>query len=159
MESIAPTWVGQTLEDIYPSTELDDGATIRLFSHDQNQFGISVDGESICLQGTLRCEGKTLPEYGTSPLFSITCDTETYIGSDRYHFSPARSSDTDIIRSYVCDGQDSSIRPTWKLLGFFPEGSCDFLTNAIFDETFCSTSVSFMCVQIMIKCMTKIVFK
>ena len=142
METIASTWVGEVFQEKYSLGEMD-GTSIHLYSTDQNVFGSHVESDSTkCLQGASRCVGKSVPTYGMTPLFAMSCGNKHYVGSDRYHFSPARSNETETIRSYACEGETSGVRPQWKLLGFFVEGSCNFLINAIYDASFCSTSVS-----------------
>ena len=105
---------------------------------------------------------------GYTPYFYVTCGTETYYGSDPYHFTPDFSTlvgetvengafpdhgfiatptdsvwtlnDNDIVngivRSYACEGLDATVRPTWKLLGFFPS-SCSPSSSLNYDETVC----------------------
>ena len=142
MESVASTWVGEVFQERYALGEMD-GTSIHLYSNNQNVFGAHVEGDSTnCLQGVSRCVGKSVPTYGMRPLFAVSCGNEHYVGSDRYHFSPSRTSETETIRSYACEGEAPGIRPKWKLLGFFEDGACNFLTNAIYDSSFCSTSVS-----------------
>ena len=41
-----------------------------------------------------------------------------------------------IVRSYACEGLDATVRPTWKILGFFPS-SCSPSTSLSYDETIC----------------------
>lgn len=137
----APSWVDEVYEDVYHEGDMT-GTEIHLYSNDENTFGGYVAGGSSCLQGVSRCTGKSVPEFGLRPLFAITCGANKYVGSDRYHFAPPRANETETIRPYACDGELPSVRPTWKLLGFFPEGSCDFLIGASYDKDFCATSVS-----------------
>jgi len=141
MESVGAGWKGETYEDHFASGEMT-GTDIHLYSNDASSFGAYIDGGDACLQGVSRCSGKSVPGAGLSPLFAMACGSSQYVGSDRYHFAPSRSSNTDPIRSYVCDGEDDDVRPSWKLLGFFAEGSCSFLDGASYDSLFCSTSVS-----------------
>lgn len=42
-----------------------------------------------------------------------------------------------IVRSYACEGLDATVRPTWKLLGFFNEDSCSPSSSTHYDETVC----------------------
>ena len=86
--------------------------------------------------------GKSAPEFGMRPLYAVTCGDKKYVGSDQYIFSPRREYELETIRSYACEGETVDIRPEWKLLGFFEEGSCQFLESAAYDSEFCSTAVS-----------------
>ena len=155
MENVASSWVDEVYQDVYTLGEMS-GTNIYLFSNDQNSFGANMEDEISCSQGNLVCEGKSVPQNGMSPLFAITCGNSTYVGSDRYHFSPPRASEKETIRSYVCYGEDNDVRPEWKLLGFFVEGRCDLLKNAKYDPHFCALPVSqsffnFLCSSIKIK--------
>ena len=65
---------------------------------------------------------------GKKPFFYVTCGATTYVGPDPYALSPYdnfpnHGNTTNIVRSYVCKGQQST-RPTWKLLGFFNPDEC-----------------------------------
>jgi len=99
---------------------------------------------------SLVCSGRSTPEYGNVPFFYVSCGASTYFGPNPYHFTPSFGSifpghgnTNNLVRSYLCDGLDASIRPSWKLLGFFnPAGSgCTSLANATYDETVCLTQV------------------
>lgn len=138
VEETAPSWIPEVFEDIYPLGEMTNGRWIFLFSTDSDTFGVFLlDDKNTCSKGVSRCVGKSIPEPGRKPLFAITCGDQHYVGFDPYFFSPPRVNDKDTIRSYVCQGQDMSLRPHWKLLGFFEEGSCEFLKAAKYNEHFC----------------------
>ena len=138
MEKTASVWKSEVYEDLYPLGEMS-GVDIHLYSTDATVFGAFVTGGQKCLQGVSRCIGKTVPQPGLTPLFSITCGNSTYLGSNQYFFSPPRLNNTDLLRSYACVGEPVNVRPEWKLLGFFEEGSCNFLKNATYHNSFCST--------------------
>eukprot|EP00986_Skeletonema_menzelii_P001282 scaffold338_cov155-Skeletonema_menzelii.AAC.16 len=82
---------------------------------------------------TLECSGFSTPKPGYSPFFYVTCGSSSYLGPDPYFFTPGNgetftfpgmsNNNSEYIRSYVCEGQDMSVRPTWKLIGFF-DSSC-----------------------------------
>jgi len=133
MEAQGKAWVEEAYEVHIPLGELE-GDDIHLFSADETSFTVAV-GSGTCPQGVNRCTGKSAPGYNLIAHFAITCGSNSYVGSDRYAFSPARASDTDNVRSYVCDGETNDTRPTWQLLGYFQDGSCDFLLNASYDST------------------------
>ena len=136
MVNVAPLWVDEVYEDLYSLGEMS-GTSIRLYSNDEKTFGATVDINSSCSQGQRRCEGMSVPHFGMKPLFAISCGSKRYVGSDRYYFAPSRSSGADIIRPYLCDDEDLSVKLEWKLLGFFVEGSCNFLRSARYDDSFC----------------------
>lgn len=96
-------------------------------------------------QAVLACEGKSTPSVGVVPFFYITCGSATYFGSDPYHFAPPfdnqfpdHGSVHKIIRSYVCkDESDLSVRPTWKLMGFFNKNTCTSLSSHVYNKDIC----------------------
>jgi len=136
MPSIAQEWKPEVYEDIYSLGEMS-GTDIHLISTDDATFGALVSEEGASCSGEVRCTGKSVPQFDSTALFAISCGNNNYVGSDQYHFSPSIASD-NIIRSYACEGEAIDVRPVWKLLGFFEEGSCDFLQNAVYDSNFCS---------------------
>jgi hypothetical protein len=95
----------------------------------------------------LVCSGTSTPSPGHVPFFYVTCgESRTYLGPDPYHFAPPFGSRfpghgniTNIVRSYVCDGEDSSVRPTWKLMGFYnsTDADCASLRTATYDGGIC----------------------
>lgn len=142
MEARSSPWVDEVYHDIFPLGEMTGGVDIHLYSNSNDIFGAYVEGGSSCLQGVSRCVGKSIPSFGMRPLYAVTCGNKKYVGSNQYVFSPARASETETIRSYACEGEAADVRPEWKLLGFFEEGSCMFLESATYDSEFCSTAVS-----------------
>ncbi|EJK54923.1 hypothetical protein THAOC_25402, partial [Thalassiosira oceanica] len=102
-------------------------------------------GPTSCGSDTavVACSGWSTPQSGKSPFFYITCGTNTHVGQDPYHFSPSFG-DTfpghapagETVRSYVCDGQSNTVRPTWKLLGFFSP-DCAGIGSATLDDSVC----------------------
>merc|ERR1719356_1404311 len=100
---------------------------------------------------TLVCSGTSAPSPGKVPFFYVTCGLQTYLGSDPYHFTPDfgaafpnHGSPSTPVRSYVCDGQDASIRPSWKLIGFFDpnDARCTDLATSLYDESVCPAANS-----------------
>ncbi|KAL7547612.1 hypothetical protein ACHAWF_010891 [Thalassiosira exigua] len=103
--------------------------------------------ETECPEGGVElpvCSGKSSPSVGHVPYFYVTCEESTYFGKDPYHFTPpfgaeypAHGTVDDPVRSYLCNGLDATVRPTWKLMGFFPsEGAdCASLEGATYDES------------------------
>ena len=94
---------------------------------------------------SLVCTGKTTPSAGYLPWFYIKCGSSTFFGQDPYHFTPYSGTEFQFpghstanypVRSYVCDGQPISVRPSWKLVGFFND-SCASLATSTYDETVC----------------------
>merc|ERR1712157_495543 len=100
---------------------------------------------------TLVCSGTSAPSPGKVPFFYVTCGLQTYLGSDPYHFTPDfgaafpnHGSPSTPVRSYVCDGPDASIRPSWKLIGFFDpnDARCTDLATSLYDESVCPAANS-----------------
>jgi hypothetical protein len=100
---------------------------------------------------TLQCSGFSTPQPGGyHPFFYVTCGSSSYLGPDPYVFAPGNGNGTDdwfmfpgmssdnneTIRSYVCANEDPSVRPTWKLMGFFTS-ACAPLSDAVFDDNIC----------------------
>ncbi|KAL9178843.1 hypothetical protein ACHAXT_003974 [Thalassiosira profunda] len=94
----------------------------------------------------LACAGASTPQANRVPFFYMTCGPQTYFGPNPYHFTPefaatfpGHSGIDNPVRSYLCDGLDSSIRPTWKMMGFFDptDAGCIALASSTFDETVC----------------------
>jgi hypothetical protein len=145
MEAIGNDWVGEVYEDLVDSTDFTgSGTVIRLKLSDASTFGAEIDGVNNCIQGSLICEGRSLPEFNTVPLFYVTCGSSTYVGTNKYYFAPARNNVNEPIRSYLCEvgGIIQEIRPTWKLLGFFNDGACAGLQDSMYDMNFCPTTLS-----------------
>jgi hypothetical protein len=96
---------------------------------------------------TLVCSGSSTPRSGYVPFFYVTCgSSSTYFGPNPYHFTPSFGSRfpghgdiSNLVRSYVCDGLDISIRPSWKLMGFFDPTNvnCISFPTATYDATVC----------------------
>ena len=95
---------------------------------------------------TLECSGYSAPTQGYSPFFYVTCGSSSYLGPDPYFFTPGNdesfifpgmSNDNNKkIRAYLCDGQDASVRPTWKLIGFF-DSVCALGSGVTYDDDIC----------------------
>lgn len=91
------------------------------------EFGLTSSPNTPCARNKnirLVCEGNSIPSVNKVPYFFITCGNKTYVGSDRYYFTPTSLTDDDFIRSYSCTGETIDVRPTWKLLGYFEEEIC-----------------------------------
>ena len=124
-----------------------------MYSEDGTTYGIAIASAvggttTSCSKGTSRCIGSSVPGNNLEPYFTITCGASTYLGPDKYHFSPAQSTTGTYdqwtpIRSYICDGMASTVRPTWKLMGYFPplNAGCQALQNSTYSETFCTVSL------------------
>eukprot|EP00573_Skeletonema_grethae_P002718 CAMPEP_0201686088 /NCGR_PEP_ID=MMETSP0578-20130828/653_1 /ASSEMBLY_ACC=CAM_ASM_000663 /TAXON_ID=267565 /ORGANISM="Skeletonema grethea, Strain CCMP 1804" /LENGTH=955 /DNA_ID=CAMNT_0048170085 /DNA_START=103 /DNA_END=2970 /DNA_ORIENTATION=+ len=96
---------------------------------------------------TLECSGFSTPTPGYSPIFYVTCGSSSYLGPDPHFFTPGNgetftfpgmsNNNDEKIRSYACEGQDASVRPTWKLIGFF-DPSCVMLGPGLaYDDEIC----------------------
>ena len=94
------------------------------------------------------CQGWSTPKAGYVAYFFITCGSSTRVSWDPYYFTPGSGTEFNFpghanatstsfaIRSYVCDGQDQSIRPSWTLLGFFPT-TCSSVAALSYDDNIC----------------------
>jgi hypothetical protein len=135
----AADWVSEVYQVQREAGQMQ-GRAIHLYSVDKTTFGATVNG-SACGEATaaLVCTGRTTPQTTTQePLFAISCGSQVYVGTDLYHFSPARATDgSEVIRSYVCDDEPAGVRPKIKLLGWFPDGECAAIHNASFREDLC----------------------
>jgi hypothetical protein len=156
----AQEWLGEVIEEVHDSSKTSEGVggegenktQIILHSNaDASVVGVTVGSSrtscgspgSMTLQ---RCQGYASPMPNAVRLFAIECGhgaNETYIGSDLYHFAPKGPlGDEKVLhhRPYICDGHGiRGRRPRWKLLGFFPQGSCDSVQAAAFDSKFCES--------------------
>jgi hypothetical protein len=121
---------------------------------DGNEFTIvtasSVHGNSTTCDNPLAsliCSGTSTPSPGRVPFFYVKCGTLlTYFGTDPYHFTPPFGSRfpghgniDNMVRSYVCDKMDISVRPDWKLMGFFnsSDTGCLSLVQARYNSEIC----------------------
>jgi len=97
---------------------------------------------------TLACSGFSTPKAGYVPFFHITCGASNYLGPDPYHFTPGNgewftfpglsNNNAQKIRSYACAGEVESVRPTWKLLGWFDPLTCSSLGSGLsYDDNIC----------------------
>eukprot|EP00586_Coscinodiscus_wailesii_P007311 CAMPEP_0172487248 /NCGR_PEP_ID=MMETSP1066-20121228/16236_1 /TAXON_ID=671091 /ORGANISM="Coscinodiscus wailesii, Strain CCMP2513" /LENGTH=699 /DNA_ID=CAMNT_0013253729 /DNA_START=128 /DNA_END=2230 /DNA_ORIENTATION=+ len=141
-------WVSEVKQEIIEHADFS-GRVVTLVTKDDDTdtFGALVagddDDDDDCGTSTsVVCTGLTTPGDELEPLFYMTCgEDKKYVGSNRYYFSPEPQD--DVMRSYVCDGEEFSVRPTWKLLGFFEEGACDGLKEGRrYDADFCKADVA-----------------
>jgi len=97
---------------------------------------------------TLECSGFSTPKTGHVPFFYITCGASSYLGPDPYHYTPGNgqwfsfpgmtTDNTQKIRSYACAGEVASVRPTWKLIGWFDASTCLSLGSGMtYDDNIC----------------------
>jgi len=145
----AHKWLDEIMEQVsQPSERMTSSQETRIVLHsnlDATIVGVTVGTQSSCgPSGTTiqRCQGFAMPVTNTFRLFAIECGlNQTYIGYDLYHFSPSEldAHGTFHYRPYICDDLGShGPRPRWKLLGYFPLGSCSSVEGAKFDSDFCS---------------------
>jgi len=110
----------------------------------------SVQGTSTTCtspSADLECSGFSTPKQGYSPFFYVTCGSSSYLGPDPYFFTPGNgdwftfpgmsNNNTLKIRSYACEGQDPSVRPTWKLIGFFNSTCVSLGSGVTYDDDIC----------------------
>ena len=139
MISLGKDWKDEIHDDIIDRSEYSP-KQIYLYSVDDQSFGVAIEDQEPCAKGIQRCSGYAAPQPDHRPLFFMACGDEKYLGVNKYHFSPSRASTSDTIRSYVCNNDQTlgGVRPTWKLMGYFRSGECDFLQNAEYDESLCT---------------------
>lgn len=154
VQTSALPWVDETDHQLLTNNDLN-GRRLEMYSENGITYGIAIASAvggitTTCGRGTSRCIGSSVPGSGLEPYFTVTCDTTTYLGPNKYHFSPAQSRTGGYdqwtpLRSYICDGMASTIRPTWKLMGYFPlTADCQALQSATYDESFCGVRVYVM---------------
>jgi len=102
------------------------------------------------------CSGFSTPQSGNVPFFYISCGTgSSYFGPNPYHFTPGSGTAftfpghgdvNNLVRSYLCADQANTVRPTWKLMGFFDadDAGCISLATKMYDETTCDAGVDNM---------------
>jgi len=140
MDSLASKWAEQvsqtgSIPGDYP------GRPVHLFAFTDSsdgsaRFGIDLDPSCGILglsNKNATCVGQTTPQPGTEPLFAIQCGNMSYVGIDPYHFAPPGTGRF----AYLCDGMDASVRPSWKLLGYFARDACSALATAAIDPNYC----------------------
>lgn len=134
----AATWVSETFQDLIPAGEHRAREIQLLSSLDGNTFGASFEGQVCERKGRIACTGVSTPKPGLNAHFYIKCGDMRYVGSDRYIFSESHNpSEKAAFRSYSCKG-DLSLRPQYKLIGYFKDGSCDNLIGLEFEPKFCA---------------------
>lgn len=153
VEGDAKQWVDETANDLL---EIGDfvGRSLVMYPVDNSVYGIAAATErggetTTCSRGVVRCIGSSVPEKGMKAYFSITCGNRTYLGPDRYFFSPRNEIDVPSpespIRSYACNGLDHSVRPEWRLMSYYPaDDECKSLINATYDSSFCVSATYFL---------------
>lgn len=140
--SKAAQWKDEAYDELLHSGEMV-GRDIELYSDSADSFAVTVAPEP-CHQGELRCSGKSVPGVGLIPHFFITCGSNSYFGPNQYHFAPDLGPNGEI-RAYACNGEDVTVRPTLKLIGYFAVDACAYLENAntVLDSgLFCTESPS-----------------
>jgi hypothetical protein len=91
-----------------------------------SSFTVQVEPDQCSFQIPV-CVGATAPGPNNAvAYFAISCgDTDHYVGADLYHFSPPSPPN---VQSWSCgnstDRDGGTTEPSWKLLGYFQEGSC-----------------------------------
>jgi len=140
IQAKAKPLVPEAFGDMLTSSDFS-GRILEVYFEDTSNFGVAAASEpggtsTTCYRGAVHCVGSTVPGSQRVPFFTIKCGSLTYFGPDKYHFAPAPDAD-EKIRSYVCDGQAKGVVPEWKLIGFFTEGDCGSLSDAVYDHAFC----------------------
>eukprot|EP00584_Thalassiosira_punctigera_P005954 CAMPEP_0172540772 /NCGR_PEP_ID=MMETSP1067-20121228/11704_1 /TAXON_ID=265564 ORGANISM="Thalassiosira punctigera, Strain Tpunct2005C2" /NCGR_SAMPLE_ID=MMETSP1067 /ASSEMBLY_ACC=CAM_ASM_000444 /LENGTH=776 /DNA_ID=CAMNT_0013326685 /DNA_START=99 /DNA_END=2425 /DNA_ORIENTATION=+ len=96
---------------------------------------------------SLACAGHSTPRAGHLPLFRIECGSSALLGFDPYRFAPPFNGDfpghgdfDNMVRSYACEGEADTVRPGWKLMGFFNRSDSCWATiqNFTYDEEVCA---------------------
>lgn len=142
METVAATLSPETDENVDEINELNAGETITLWKNNF-YFGASI-GSETCYRNetgsrdtlaTVACTGSSTPKDGFQPWFYITCGQNRATTMNPYNFSLF---DGDDKKPYLCDETDSSVRATWKLLGFF-DSDCNSIDNLEYWSDFCES--------------------
>lgn len=119
MVGLADPWVSQTAQE-FREKETSSGRAVYMCLLEAGFFTVST---ASCSKERLRCTGRTIPHEVPGkgglpsqalPFYAVQCGVSSYVGPDPYHFAPTG----EFERPYVCHG-DSSLRPSWALLGFF----------------------------------------
>jgi len=144
MTTRGPQWAQQANKLSWSVGDHPTGRIITIYSLSSSTVGATVDGRGCKASNpTSVCVGNTTPKAGYKPLYHVTCAGQHYIGHDLYHFAPAAigggvSPYGNVYRSYVCDGQPHTVRPTWTLLGFFTDSACSSVgTSFAYDGQAC----------------------
>ena len=159
VETKATSLSGDSFMDEIDAQEYS-GRSIHIYTNENDEpgsFGASasdtVGGTTTnCGQGSIVCSGSSTPGTNLRPYFLVQCGSNTYFGPDQYYFMPGRNHTEDAfdhqgrVRSYACEGQppDSNIRPTWKLMGYFPatDAGCSSIETHSYDESFCDRTAT-----------------
>jgi hypothetical protein len=128
----ASKWVPESRKGMRMEGDMP-GSTVMIYAADGTVFGAGI--QDTC--APIRCNGSTTPQPDTLALYAITCGALNYVGHDPYHFAPNYTNVSKPIQPYICNDQ-IPIRPTWQLLGYFAEGACDFVKDALYRTDLCS---------------------
>eukprot|EP00521_Asterionellopsis_glacialis_P008754 CAMPEP_0195281098 /NCGR_PEP_ID=MMETSP0707-20130614/549_1 /TAXON_ID=33640 /ORGANISM="Asterionellopsis glacialis, Strain CCMP134" /LENGTH=748 /DNA_ID=CAMNT_0040339943 /DNA_START=78 /DNA_END=2324 /DNA_ORIENTATION=- len=125
-ENQAQPLITKAVEDIDNMNELPSGETITLH-YSETQFSATVGDTTSCgVTGLVQtCQGSTVPKTGSKPLYYIVLDDNegtSKVTHDPYHFDQTQPQYIPL-RPYFCSS-DKTIRPIYKLLGYFPTDSC-----------------------------------
>jgi len=118
------------------------GRTLEVYYEDSSHFGVAAASDrgqtsTTCDKGNVNCAGSTVPSNDLVPFFTIKCGSQIYFGPNRYHFNQSPDLNGKF-RSYVCAGEAKGVVPEWKLIGYFKDGECDELSNAVYVPAFCA---------------------
>eukprot|EP00586_Coscinodiscus_wailesii_P003225 CAMPEP_0172489832 /NCGR_PEP_ID=MMETSP1066-20121228/20062_1 /TAXON_ID=671091 /ORGANISM="Coscinodiscus wailesii, Strain CCMP2513" /LENGTH=1635 /DNA_ID=CAMNT_0013257969 /DNA_START=104 /DNA_END=5012 /DNA_ORIENTATION=+ len=141
VDKIAQTYVPAVMQDYNDIGELPLTPINLFLSKDGTKFGLRLDDDVKSCRGSKMCRGYSTPQPDskhefTIPHFIITCGERTYFGPNLYHFAMIEK-ETLIRRSYICDENDLTLRPTVKLIGFFVDGDCEGFEGATLDKEYC----------------------
>ena len=143
MPDAASPWVSEAVQGWARPAELSSRAAPVVLVRHRGAIMLRIadkcDGEA-CATAAVACTGTTVPTSNTAvPLFDIRCGGFTRISSDPYALSP---DDATAHRSYRCAGEEATVRPTWKLLGYFEPGVCDSASTTAATTTTTSTTTT-----------------
>jgi len=152
MEVNAKTWVNETYTGIIDEGEYS-GRVLELYwDNRRKKFGVAsarqIGGDTTtCFRGKRLCKGYSTPQKDMKPFFQIRCGNAAYFGPNLYAFSTKpvivnNNITINPIISYSCKDQPVHVRPTWKILGYYPL-DCDPLTNFTYDDAFCNPTQTF----------------
>lgn len=139
MDAEARTWRGEVKQVTRFPGDVK-GRAVHLFGHTPKAsgkftaFGVDLDLACGHYGEDPTCSGITTPQKGYSPMFAVRCGGLSSVTHDPYVYAPPGVGKYP----YKCqDHRNKTVRPVWKLLGYFKPGQCKRLMEATFEPGFC----------------------
>eukprot|EP00547_Thalassionema_nitzschioides_P007112 CAMPEP_0194209858 /NCGR_PEP_ID=MMETSP0156-20130528/7840_1 /TAXON_ID=33649 /ORGANISM="Thalassionema nitzschioides, Strain L26-B" /LENGTH=680 /DNA_ID=CAMNT_0038937105 /DNA_START=130 /DNA_END=2173 /DNA_ORIENTATION=- len=145
METVGPELSDDAYEEVYTAGNYGDGEIINLWTSGI-LFGATV-GTEECRDATFVCKGNSAPSENLIPLFYITCGTNKIITHDPYTDPYLGTAiNEEFKRPYKCQLDPNDLtrsgRANWKLLGFFPGGTCSSIGSLEYLSDLCKSAPS-----------------